>query len=482
MPDLRQIRLLGETVTILSGGTSDPEMIFGQSSVLLILVFVADAGIAAWRRGDRRRAATIAGSAEFFVLAGLGTASLVVWWHVEAPIVISPLYLGLVAVMGYQLSRDVLRSSQLVRELQVSEAGLRESEARMSLAVDAADFGILIQDLVRRDFWASEKWRELFGLPSETLDIETILLQVHLDDREGLRQVYANAIAGAGGGRYQIEYRLSRPDRSIRWVSSQGRVEYDAAGQPVLIRGACRDVTARKRAELALHTLSGRLLSAQEDERRRIARELHDNLSQQMALLSIEIEQVAAQAGRSQQLARAIQELGERTAEISSELHNMSHRLHSSKLEALGLAAAVRGHCREVLAQGVRVEFWEVDVPASLPHDVKLCLFRIVQEGLNNVVKHSGAGEAQVTLSAARETLLLRIADAGRGFDEAQADDRDGLGLASMRERLRLIGGELTVTSRLGQGTTIEARAPLASARLRPAAADAPGVAQLRVH
>jgi signal transduction histidine kinase len=123
-----------------------------------------------------------------------------------------------------------------------------------------------------------------------------------------------------------------------------------------------------------------------------------------------------------------------------------------------------------------------VDVPASLAPDVQLCLFRVVQEGLNNVVKHSGAREAQVMLSGTGDTLLLRIADSGRGFDEAEAAERDGLGLASMRERLRLIGGELTVTSRSGQGATIEARAPLASPLIRPPAADAPGVAPMRVH
>ena len=358
LPNLQHVRFLGETVTILRGGTTNPVIIFGQFSVFLILVFVADAGISAWRRGDRRRALTIAGSVEFFLLAGLWTSSLVIWWHIEAPIVISLLYLGLVMVMGYELSRDLLRASQLVRELQVSEAGLRESEARMSLAVDAADFGILIQDLGRNEIWASEKWRELFGLPSENLDIDTILQRVHSDDREGLRQVHANAIAGAAGGRYQTEYRLPMSDGAIRWISSRGRVESDAAGQPVLVRGACREVTARKRAELALQALSGRLLSAQEDERRRIARELHDNLSQQMALLAIEIEQLAGQSVRSRAaMTRSLRSLGERTTEISSEIHHMSHRLHSAKLEALGLAAAVRGHCREVVAQGVQVQF-----------------------------------------------------------------------------------------------------------------------------
>ena len=202
-------------------------------------------------------------------------------------------HLGLVAVMGYELSRDLLRASQLVHELEASEAGLRESEARMSLAVDVADFGIWIRDLARNDIWASEKWRELFGFaPSEHLAFDAILTRLHPDDRESLAQAHSMAIDGANAGTYQAEYRLLLPDGTTRWISSRGRVERDAAGQPVLIRGASRDITERKRAELAVRNLSGRLLSAQEEERRRIARELHDNLSQQIALLAIEIDAV----------------------------------------------------------------------------------------------------------------------------------------------------------------------------------------------
>jgi signal transduction histidine kinase len=176
-------------------------------------------------------------------------------------------------------------------------------------------------------------------------------------------------------------------------------------------------------------------------------------------------------------MAGAMRDLSNRTAEISTEIHNMSHRLHSAKLEALGLVAAVRGHCREVLTQGVRVHFSETGVPGSVSPDVQLCLFRIVQEGLNNVVKHSGAPEARVTLTGTRDAVLVRIEDSGRGFDQAASADRDGLGLGSMRERVRLVGGELTIRSRAGQGTSIEARAPLTNPRGQPAAADSVRVA-----
>jgi PAS domain S-box-containing protein len=461
LPHPRHIRFLGESVTVLGGGTTSPATLFGQLAVLLMLVFVADAGITTWRRGDRRRALTVAGSVEFFLIAGLATTSLVVWLHVEAPIMISPLYMGLVAVMGYELSRDVLRASQLVRELQASEAGLRESEARMSLAVDAADVGIWIRDLARNEIWASEKWRELFGFaPSEHVEFNAILRRLHPDDREGF--VQALTMAGARGGRYQTEYRLLLPDGETRWISSMGRVEVEATGEPVLMRGASREVTARKHAELAVRNLSGRLLSAQEAERRRIARELHDNLSQRVALLAIEIEQVGMRSEPLSDVAGSMRQLGMRTAEISTEIHNLSHQLHSAKLDALGLEAAVRGHCRELRAQGLQVQCLAEKVPDALPYEVALCLFRVVQEGLNNVVKHSGAREAEVTLTGTEDALLVTIVDTGRGFDEASATVQRGLGLASMRERLHLIAGELTVRSDSGHGATIIARVPIA--------------------
>ena len=156
----------------------------------------------------------------------------------------------MVAVMGYELSRDLLRAAQLVHELQASEAGLRESEARMSLAVDAAEFGVWIRDLSRNQVWASDSWRRMFGFsPLEHVDFDAVLQRVHPDDREALRQTQFATAAGGNGGSFQREYRLILPDGGTRWISSLGRDEVDATGQPVLIRGVSREVTARKHAE-----------------------------------------------------------------------------------------------------------------------------------------------------------------------------------------------------------------------------------------
>ena len=246
---LQRVPFLGDSVTVFKG-IQNPWMLFGYVTMLLILIFVADASVTAWRRGERRKALMIGGSIEFFLLLGTVQAALVHWAQLPIPVLISPLYLGLVVVMASELSRDVLRASQLVHELRASEAGLRESEARMSLAVDAADLGIWIRDLARNEIWASHKWRELFGFaPSERLEFNAILQRLHPNDREGLRQVARDALRGCGWRQYQIEYRLMLPDGATRWISSQGRVEFDATGQPILIRGAALDVTVRKQTE-----------------------------------------------------------------------------------------------------------------------------------------------------------------------------------------------------------------------------------------
>ena len=237
---LKRVPFLGESVSVAQG-VANPWMMIGQASLLLLVVFVVDATITVWRRGDRRRALILGGGMVFFVVVWTAQVILVLWEVIRMPITASFFYTGIVLAMGCELSRDVLRAAELSKEL-------RENEQRMSLAADAANFGIWIRDLVRNEIWASGKWRELFGFaPSERLEMEAILQRLHPDDREMMRQTLAGALAGGGG--YETEYRLLLPDGRLRWMASHGRVEFDGHGQPVLIRGASRDCTARKLAE-----------------------------------------------------------------------------------------------------------------------------------------------------------------------------------------------------------------------------------------
>jgi signal transduction histidine kinase len=227
----------------------------------------------------------------------------------------------------------------------------------------------------------------------------------------------------------------------------------------------------RRRAEAVLResqgelrALTGRLLQAQETERRRIARELHDDLSQRLALLAVELDLLAqAPPAEAARLRDKVAELTAQVRELSSTVHELSHNLHPSKLEQLGLVACLRGLCQEQAeAHGLRVEFTHQPTP-PVPHDTALCLYRIAQEALRNVVKHSGARHARVALGGNGDGVSLQVADDGAGFD-SRADGNGGLGLVSMRERLRLVGGTIAIESRPLDGTRIDVHVPLGAA------------------
>jgi signal transduction histidine kinase len=206
-----------------------------------------------------------------------------------------------------------------------------------------------------------------------------------------------------------------------------------------------------------------RIIKAQEEERRRIARELHDNLNQKMALLSIELEELSHKLPkRSNELRRLVHDLWARTQDISSEIHRMAYQLHPFKLEHLGLSPAVQSLCDELMKRHeMTIVFRHREVPRDLPAETTLCLFRIAQESLGNVIKHSGSREAQVVLEHVGQSIRLTISDAGRGFDPESPKTKHGLGLISMRERLRSVSGELSIHSRPFEGVQIIASIPL---------------------
>jgi len=237
--------------------------------------------------------------------------------------------------------------------------------------------------------------------------------------------------------------------------------------------GTFWDVTDRKDAEASLRSsemalrarhreiqdLVGRLIAAQEIERSWLARELHDDLSQKLALLAIDVGRVGLLRTLPDDAAEHIHAISQRADEIATVVHDLSHQLHPTTLEVLGLVSAIQSVCRDFGSQhDVGVEFTHQNVPADLPKDVALCLFRIVQESLRNVVRHSGAASAHVDISATDHELLMEIADRGKGFAADAA--RAGLGLLSMRERVHFVGGEIDVRSTLGQGTRIRVRVP----------------------
>ena len=213
----------------------------------------------------------------------------------------------------------------------------------------------------------------------------------------------------------------------------------------------------------AKEVLGGMLIGAQEKERSRLASEIHDDFSQRLALLALGLGNVEEKIGTSPaEAARLVHDLLNSASEIGADLHTLSHRLHSSTLEALGLVPGVSALCKEFAAQqSIEIDFVSDNIPSSVRPDVALCLFRIVQEGLRNIKKHSGALKAQVLLRRVDETLLLSVCDEGIGFDVSNLRKKEGLGTRSMEERAYLVGGRFEIHSEPGKGTRIEVRVPL---------------------
>jgi PAS domain S-box-containing protein len=315
----------------------------------------------------------------------------------------------------------------------------------------------------QRVYW-DEKSCEIFDVSrngEKPLDI--FYGRLHSDDVERVREVW----------RYQlehrlpcdVEYRVVRTDGSIRWVHARGSGYYDMAGKPLRMVGVHFDVTERKKADREHLQLSGRLINAQEEERARLARELHDDFSQKLVLLALDLGSVANMIECPTAASERVLELIEVVKEIGNDLHSLSHRLHSSTLDLLGLTQAIEGLCVECAAKyRIQIGFVHEGMPNSMPPDTALCLFRIVQEGLRNVHKHSRASKVEVRLKGSRKALSLTLSDNGIGFDVCNDHPSDGIGMQSMKERARMIGGIFEIRSRPMQGTQIAVTVPLTNA------------------
>jgi len=283
---------------------------------------------------------------------------------------------------------------------------------------------------------------------------------VHPEDLEA----YETAVAEAREkrGPYAAEFRVVRKDGDPRWISAKGKFYFTLNGEPERMLGMATDITERKLAEETLRSLSGQLIKAQEEERSRIAREIHDDYQQRLAMLSIDLEDLVKYVERDSEGSDRLHELWDRVGELGSDLHSLSHRLHSSTLDNLGLVAALRSLCEEFKDyHSIDVNFVEENVPRNIPREVALCLFRITQEALQNVKKHSHADSAEVRAEGQEQKIHLSVSDRGTGFEQGAASRQSGIGIRGMEERVRLVGGQFAVRSRPMEGTKIDVWVPI---------------------
>jgi len=269
----------------------------------------------------------------------------------------------------------------------------------------------------------------------------------------------------------EVIYHVHVADGDSVWLKSSGRAFFDGEGRMIRVIGLVADVTDLKRAEEALSDMTGKLLEAHEEERTWIARELHDDIGQRLAMLAWNLGSLRPYTSLTEvqaSIAKAIREI----SGLDSDMRAMAYRLHSPRLEYLGLAGAASAYCAERSEQhNLDIDFHSEDIPKDLSREVSLCLFRVLQEAIQNAIRHSGSRHFDVSFSLTLSGMIcLTVHDSGIGFDPIEALKGLGLGLVGMKERLNLVGGELSIQSQPGTGTTIHACAPLVP---RPKAARA---------
>jgi PAS domain S-box-containing protein len=357
----------------------------------------------------------------------------------------------------------IVGSQKLLRDISErkrAEQALRESEERFRLVANSAPVMIWMSGPDKLCNYFNKPWVDFTGRPFDAELGHGWVKGVHPEDSDECLRKYVDAFDKRQV--FEMEYRLRRHDGEYRWLLDIGVPRFNADGSFAGYIGSCLDITERKVAEEAMSSIGRRLIEAHEEERTWIGRELHDDINQRLALLAVELDRVTQHA--SEDVGAQVRHAQERITQIARDVQSLSHRLHSSKLEYLGLAKAANSFCRELSEQSnVKIHFKHADIPHTLPKEVSLCLFRVLQEALQNATKYSGVRDFSVELYGTPESLELTVTDSGKGFEEQEASTRHGLGLISMRERLQLVRGELSVKSRPGAGTTIYARVPLKS-------------------
>jgi len=356
----------------------------------------------------------------------------------------------------------ILASALDITTAKRAEQDLKEHAMYMDALISNVPLGIVIKDQNHLVRFCNAAFEQMF------LYTQTEIQGKNLDDliaaHDSQEAALLSAAALQKGGAVHATTRRQRKDGTLIDVEIHA-VRVFSGDSFVGAFAIYQDITERKKSEEKLIALRNRLSRAQEEERARIARDLHDDTGQRLALLSIDLEQLKqASVKLKSSLTQQLESLVKAASEITSDVHNVSRRLHPSQVELLGLAPALSNFCRDFAAHNsMEIEFVDGGLQHKPPQDAALCLFRVAQEAVRNVQKHSGSCRALVQLDEISGSLRLRVTDQGAGFDPESTDFSQGLGLLSMEERLHSLGGELFIHSRPGGGTCVEACIPLSA-------------------
>jgi PAS domain S-box-containing protein len=350
-------------------------------------------------------------------------------------------------------------ANAFAREL--SQEALSESETRFQVMGDAAPAFIWMCDQYGKFTYMNKKTVDFVGARAENLDGNGWFSYLHPEDLQAALETSIRALNRRD--RFIREYRVLRHDGDYRWMLDIGNPRFDAEGSFIGFIGSAVDTTDQHAAREALEKVSGQLIDAQEKERSMIARELHDDICQRLAMLSLRIEKITKGWSIGQiSVGDQLEQIWQQCSDLTGDVQALSHELHPSILDNLGLVTAVKSFFREFSEDSERtVEFTHDNVPNPLPREIALSLFRVVQEALHNSAKYSGEKHFEVHLQGKPGAIELEVSDRGVGFDVASAKNAGGLGLVSMAERVHILNGTFTIESKPDAGTRIRACVPL---------------------
>lgn len=370
------------------------------------------------------------------------------------------LNVGAVKDAGGNLLHSASVEVDITTQKQIQER-LNESQKRLIGIVDSAMDAIVALDSQQRIIVFNEAAEKMFGCSAGEAMMGPIDRFIPLRFRAA-----TETLGGGKGSMLRALSALCGQRANGDEFPIEASISQVGTGDKAIYTAIIRDVTERRQAEEALSMVSRRLIETQEQERTWVARELHDDINQRIAFLAVTLDvarrelPVAATEDR-----RRISEVKNRLQDLGQDVQALSHRLHSSKLEYLGLAKAAAAFCREFCErQEIQIDFRSDVIPKTLPAEISLCLFRVLQESVQNSAKHSRSAHFQVLLGYTSDHVCLEVRDSGVGFDLEEVMKGAGLGISSMRERLKIVNGELSIDSRVNGGTVIHARVPLRQA------------------
>lgn len=382
-------------------------------------------------------------------------------------------------------SEDALRASKENLELEVQKQTAELSESMEKVSETELRYRTVAEFTYDWEYWEGPDGNLRFVSPSceritgytaqEFMDNPGLLKDIIIDeDREIWEQLHSEAFSEPK--LLEIQFRIQTKSGEICWVEHACQPVADEQGEFLGFRVSNRDITKRKLVEESLREseaslkksrenlrfLAGRLLTVQEEERRRLAREMHDDLSQRLAMLAIEAGKLEQQIGATSATSGKLKQIKEQLVKVSADIHDISRQLHPSIIGDLGLVDAMRSECSSFSKrEDIFVRFDSENVPSQVSNDTAICIYRVLQESLRNIARHAESDEAKVTFIGNDNELILYVKDYGIGFEFEKIRHKMGLGLASMEERVRLIQGKIMVKSETGKGTTIEVRVPL---------------------